>query len=179
MSTFSHRSAVTLAAYVRNDTRYIDVTTSRSELYLFQTRWRCSITPIPSWSVWPVESRDPTAFARAQCLRQTASLGNRGCVYFPSDLETFLLQNGPVAKSQGAITETYLNFLYLDDKLMDLPNDLAVKTLLLEKTCDLERQFGEKYLVIWTSKRPAKSSLHARTPPSSTFAILMVTVLSC
>ena len=33
---------------------------------------------------------------------------------------------------------------------MDLPNDLAVKTLLLEQTCDLERQFGEKYLVIWT-----------------------------
>ena len=36
---------------------------------------------------------------------------------------------------------------------MDLPNDLAVKTLLLEKSCDLERQFGEKHLVIWTSKR--------------------------
>jgi hypothetical protein len=31
---------------------------------------------------------------------------------------------------------------------MDLPNDLTVKTLLLEKTCDLEGQFGEKYLVI-------------------------------
>jgi hypothetical protein len=112
-------------------------------------------------AAWPVETRDPTTFARAQCLRQTASrvktaiLGNRGCVYFPSDLETFLLQNGSVAKSQGAITETYLNFLYLDDKLMDLPNDLAVKTLLLEKTCDLERQFGEKYLVIWASKRQA------------------------
>ena len=78
-----------------------------------------------------------------------------GCVYFPSDLETFLRQNGSVAKSQGAITETYLNFLYLDDKLMDLPHDLAVKTLLLEKTCDLERPFGEKHLVIWTSKRQA------------------------
>jgi len=50
---------------------------------------------------------------------------------------------------------TYLNFLYLDDKLMDLPHDLAVKTLSLEKTCDLERQFGEKYLVIWASKRQA------------------------
>jgi len=32
-----------------------------------------------------------------------------------------------------------LNCLYLDYKLMDLPHDLAVKTLLLEKTCDLER----------------------------------------
>ena len=48
-----------------------------------------------------------------------------------------------------------LNCLYLDYKLMHLPHDLAVKTLLLEKTCDLERPFGEKYLVIWTSKRQA------------------------
>jgi len=38
---------------------------------------------------------------------------------------------------------------------MDLPHDLAVKALLLEKTCDLDRQFGEKRIVIWTSKRQA------------------------
>lgn len=31
---------------------------------------------------------------------------------------------------------------------MDLPHDLAVKALLLEKTCDLDRQFGEKHLEI-------------------------------
>ena len=36
---------------------------------------------------------------------------------------------------------------------MDLPHNLAMKALLLEKTCDLDRQFGEKRLVIWTSKR--------------------------
>jgi hypothetical protein len=36
---------------------------------------------------------------------------------------------------------------------MDLPNDLAAKTLLLEKTWDLERQFGEQHFVIWASKR--------------------------
>jgi len=30
-----------------------------------------------------------------------------------------------------------LNCLYLDYKLMDLPHDLAVKTLLLKKICDL------------------------------------------
>jgi len=68
---------------------------------------------------------------------KAAILGNRGCVYFPSDLETFLRQNGSVAKIQGANTETYLNLLYLDYKLMDLPHDLAIKTLLLKKICDL------------------------------------------
>jgi hypothetical protein len=36
---------------------------------------------------------------------------------------------------------------------MDLPNDLAAKALLLEKTWDLERQFGEEHFVIWTGKR--------------------------
>jgi hypothetical protein len=36
---------------------------------------------------------------------------------------------------------------------MDLPHDLAVKALLLEKACDLDRQLGEKRLVIWTSQR--------------------------
>ena len=50
---------------------------------------------------------------------------------------------------------------------MDLPNDLAAKTLLLEKTWDLERQFGEKYFVIWTGKSVASD--HSQTdPPSKT-----------
>jgi len=42
---------------------------------------------------------------------------------------------------------------YLDHKLMDLPNDPAAKALLLEKGRDLGREFGEKYLMIRTSKR--------------------------
>ena len=46
-----------------------------------------------------------------------------------------------------------LNWPHLGDKLMDLPHDLAVKALLLEETCDLRRQFGEKCLVIGTRKR--------------------------
>jgi hypothetical protein len=58
-------------------------------------------------------------------------------------------------RHQGGNTENLLalNCRYLDDKLMDLPNDLVAKALLLEESCDLERQFGEKYLVIWTGKR--------------------------
>ena len=42
---------------------------------------------------------------------------------------------------------------YLDHKLMNFPHDLAVKTLLLEQTCDLDRQFRKKRLVIWAGKR--------------------------
>src|SRR4030088_1840973 len=60
-----------------------------------------------------------------------------------------------------------LNCAYLDHKLMDLPHDLAVKTLLLEKTCDLERPFGEKYLVIWTrieTGQPSHRSIFATDP---------------
>jgi hypothetical protein len=46
-----------------------------------------------------------------------------------------------------------LDCFYFDDKLMYLPNDLAVKTLLLKKPCNLVRQFGEKDLVICTRDR--------------------------
>jgi hypothetical protein len=40
--------------------------------------------------------------------------------------------------------------LNLNNKLMNFSNNLTVKTLLLEKACDLWAQLGEKYLVIWT-----------------------------
>ena len=45
-----------------------------------------------------------------------------------------------------------LNRAYLDHKLMDFPDDLAAKALLLENACYLGGQFGEKHLVIWASK---------------------------
>src|SRR3977135_4329532 len=57
-----------------------------------------------------------------------------------------------------------LNCAYLDHKLMDLPHDLAAKALLLEKTCDLDRQFGEKHLVIWASTTYRVSHRSMREP---------------
>ena len=56
------------------------------------------------------------------------------------------------ANVQGA-TPSSPHWGYLDHKLMNLPHDLAVKALLLEQTCDLDRQFRKKRLVIWTGKR--------------------------
>jgi hypothetical protein len=41
--------------------------------------------------------------------------------------------------------------LYLNYKLMDLPNDFAVKAVLLNKTCEVGRQFCEKHHMILTS----------------------------
>ena len=45
-----------------------------------------------------------------------------------------------------------LNRAYLDHKLMDFPDDLATKALLLENARYLRGQFVEQYLVIWASK---------------------------
>jgi hypothetical protein len=39
---------------------------------------------------------------------------------------------------------------------MDLPNNLAAKTLLLEKSWNLERQLGEEHFVIWAGKRQTR-----------------------
>jgi hypothetical protein len=60
---------------------------------------------------------------------------------------------GPDSGAEIQSRQLKLDCAYLDYKLMDLPNDLAAKTLLLEKTWDLERQFGEEYFVIWAGKR--------------------------
>jgi hypothetical protein len=50
---------------------------------------------------------------------------------------------------------------------MDLANDLAIKTLLFEKTCDLGHQFGEQHLVIWTSIRGVRNFCEMPGPVSN------------
>jgi hypothetical protein len=80
------------------------------------------------------------------------------CLHFsdPSLLTGALLSPRHKAQIQARRSKSrqpQLDWAYLDYKLMDLPNDLAAKALLLEKTWDLERQFGEEYFVIWAGKR--------------------------
>jgi hypothetical protein len=83
-------------------------------------------------------------------------------LFFQAFWKRSCVKTGSVAKSRGVITETCLNFLHLDDKLMDLPNDFAVRSLLLEKSCDLERQFGEKYQLSHRSMRERLRLQHSR-----------------
>jgi hypothetical protein len=96
-------------------------------------------------------NRRITTAAKAMAMIQASAVDSTALV------QNLLQSNYPLIKTQDLGREQRslpaLNCRHLDDKLMDLPNDLAVKTLLFEKTCDLERQFGEKHLVIWTNKR--------------------------
>jgi len=62
------------------------------------------------------------------------------------------LHPGQLTSNKSRINLSALDSLNLNNKLMNFSNNLAVKTLLLEKACDLLAQLGEKHLVIWTSE---------------------------
>jgi hypothetical protein len=59
-----------------------------------------------------------------------------------------LLREKRPGSRRNPSASAWLNF---NNKLMNFSNYLAVKTLFLEKACDLGAELGEKHLVVWTS----------------------------